>query len=268
MSKKSHYIIFVAVVLLVVVLLNLPTHAVRGLKIAISGLFLPMFGLAASTHQVVARTEESLGSKKDLLEHFNALKTENQSLKIQVAQDANILLENGRLHRLLNSPPPIRCNYRAARVIAREPSIWWHSVWIDLGSQDGVRTNAAVMAPDGLAGLVRNVAKTRSQVFLLGDASMQISVKIGTNGETGVVMPSSPSTQDYNMLDLGYLSGPGAIHPGDRVVTWEAGGVIPGGIPVGQVVDSQTNGYATTVVGRVRLSVDLGALEEVWVITQ
>ena len=49
MLNKQHYITLVLVVLLVAALLGLPSRTADRLKLAISGLFLPLIGLAAAS---------------------------------------------------------------------------------------------------------------------------------------------------------------------------------------------------------------------------
>ena len=254
-------------VLLVVVLLNLPTQTVTKLKLAVSGLFLPLFGLAASSREATTRAGDALLSKRDLLREIKELGASNQVLNLQLLQTAEVWRENGRLSQMLNTARQRPWKLRMARVIAREPTTWWRSVWIDLGSRDGMRTNLAVLTPDCfLVGKVQTVGETRSQILLLGDPGLRVSVLAGTNNESGVVISISTSPRGNNLMDLAYLSAASRIHPGDKAITSGVGGVFPGGIPVGQVVDLQPQDNGLSMAARVRLFADLTALEEVWVI--
>ena len=63
MLKKPHYIILVLVVLLVIVFLKLPSETMGKVKLAISGLFLPLFGLTGSVHEFSAQSRDSLVAK-------------------------------------------------------------------------------------------------------------------------------------------------------------------------------------------------------------
>jgi rod shape-determining protein MreC len=263
--KKSHYIILIFVVVLVVVLLNLPAPTVSKLKLDVSGLFLPLFGLAASTHDALSKGSETLVTKRELLRENEALRTSNAVLTIQERQMAEIWRENDQLRQMLNMQRQKPWKLRMARVIAREPTSWWRSVWIDLGSGDGVRTNCAVLTPDGLVGKVQSVGATRSQVLLLGDPGLQVSVMDETNKETGVLMSALSNPRENNMVDLEYLAATSKVRPGDRILTW-AGGVFTNGIPVGRVVDMRPKDNGLSTEGRVQLFADMGALEEVWVI--
>jgi rod shape-determining protein MreC len=268
MLKKPQYITLVLVVLLVVVLLNLPSQTSGRLKLAISGLsFLPLFGLATSTHQASAKIGDTLVSKADLLRDNAQLRASNQVLSLQLQQTAEARRRLEELGRFLNNPMLKTWKMRLATIIAREPTSWWNCVWIDRGTRDGVAANFPVLTPDGLVGKVALAGETRSQVVLLGDAALRVSVRVGASNEVGVLMVASSSPREKNMIDLTCLSGASHVAAGDKVVTSGEGGVFPSGIPVGAVVDvfPQDNGLSKQV--RVKLFADLGALEDVWVIT-
>jgi rod shape-determining protein MreC len=269
MLKKSQYITLVLVVLLVVVLLSLPRRTADGLKLAISGLFLPLFGLAASTHEAVAKMGNGLTPRGELLRERDTLRTNNQLLTIQLQAAANALRENDQFRQMLKIPPPKQGTLQFARVIARDSETWWRSVWIDLGSRTtpGMRTNLPVLTAEGLVGKVVAVGETRSQVLLLGDPGLRVAVLVGPGGLNGTLTAGSSWMRENNMLDIENLFGESAdrIHPGDEVVTWGEGGVFPGGIPVGKVVDVPRKDYGTATEARVRPSAHLDALQNVWV---
>jgi rod shape-determining protein MreC len=240
-----------------------------GLKHAIRGLLLPSIGLAASFHEATARAGNALTSKEELLRENAGLRTNNRLLTIQLQRASNALQEYGQIQRMLKVPRPKQGTLQLARVIARDPETWWRSVWIDAGSQTpGMRTNLAVLTAEGLVGKVVSVGATGSQVKLLGDPGLWVAVLVGTNRLNGTLSAGSTEARENNLLDIGNLFGEGTdrtVRPGDEVVTWGAGGVFPGGIPVGRVVDVPQKDNGVTTEARVRLSADLDALEYVWV---
>ncbi|HEX3720599.1 MAG TPA: rod shape-determining protein MreC [Verrucomicrobiae bacterium] len=265
MLKKSHYIVLVVVVLVVVVLLKLPVETMGKVKLAISGLFLPLFGLAGSTHELVADAENGLIPRRELLRQIDQLRRIDQEQKIQLEQDAALWNENARLRAAERWPGQARWKVKLARVIARDPANWWRSVELDLGSRDGVRTNLPVMTADGLVGRVQSVSTTRCQVILLGNPNLRVAAIVGTNYETGIISAGSSLPQDQGMIGLDLLSGNSEVYPGQNVVTWGAGGVFPYGIPIGKIVDSRAKEYGLSMEARVKLAANLDALEEVWV---
>jgi rod shape-determining protein MreC len=264
MLKKSHYIFLVCVVLLVLALLQWPGGAVSKLKLAISGLFLPLFGLSNSTHEWLGQASEGAVSKRELLRQNEQLRQDNQELQIQLQQQAAIAAENARLRSELGWTRQTRWRVKLARVIVRDPSNWWRSLEIDLGARDGVRPNVAVLTSDGLVGKVQSVGETRSQVVLLGDPNLRVSAMI-TNGETGIIAASSSASLGEGMIGMDFLSGASSAQPGQSVVTWGAGGVFPPGIPIGKIVDLQPKEYGLATEARVKLAANMSALQEVWV---
>jgi rod shape-determining protein MreC len=256
------------VVVLVVVLMKLPTGTMGKVKLAVSGLFLPLFGLSGSVHAMTAKVEGSLTPKTSLTRQIEDLRHENQQLKIQVLQDAAIWNENARLRSLVAWPGQSTWKVHLARIIARDPANWWHTAQIDLGSRDGVKPNYAVMTSDGLVGKVQSVGQTRSQIVLLGSPELRVGAVAQsnpTNGEPGVIATGTSSPQENDMVDLEYLSGTSSLRPGAIVSTSGDGGIFPANIPIGKVVDVRQRDYGMATEARVKLWANMGALQEVWV---
>ena len=154
---------------------------------------------------------------------------------------------------------------KLANVITRDPANWWQTVQINLGSRDGLQTNLPVLTADGLVGRVSAVGYTRSQVVLIGDPSCRISVMVENPAhDMGIIGASGPL--DTSLVDLTYLSGRASLKSGQNVFTSGLGGVFPKGIPVGQVVDSRPVEFGLYTEARVKLAVNLGALDQVWVL--
>jgi len=270
MLKKPHYIVVILVVLAVVILFKLPGQTVGRFKLAISGLFLPLFGLAGSTHEASLQARGVFVSRRQLVDEVEELKRQNDQLQFRLQQERETEFENERLRAALGWARKGPWQTRLARIIARDPANWWRAAQIDLGRRDGMKPNLPVVTGAGLVGKISSVGETRSQVVLLGDPNLRVAAEIllgRTNIETGVIMSTSTGPQENNMVDLGYLSGGSAIAPGQSVETW-GGGVFPSGIPIGRIVDVQTTDYGLSKEARVQLWASMNALEEVWVILQ
>jgi len=235
-------------------------------KLAISGLFLPLFGLTGSAQQLAGHAEETFLTKGQLERQNEELRRQNQELKIHLQQDTAVWNENERLRNLVGWPRQAPWKVRLAKIIARDPANWWRSVEIDLGSRDGVKANAPVLTPEGLVGRVQAINATRSQVILLGNPDLRVAAAVRPNGETGVINTSSSNPQENNMVDLDYLSGTSTVRPGQNVVTWGEGGIFPANIPIGYVVDLRAKEFGLATEARVKLWADMGSLQEVWVI--
>ncbi len=102
-------------------------------------------------------------------------------------------------------------------------------------------------------------------MVLLGDPYCRVSALVENPAhDIGVISASGPL--DTSLVELTYLSGNAVLKPGQNVVTSGDGGIYPRGIPIGQIVDSQTVEFGLYTEARVKLSANLGALEQVWVL--
>jgi rod shape-determining protein MreC len=269
MLKRPHFIALGLVALLALIILNLPHQAASHIKLAIGGLFLPLFGLSKSSQQLARQAGDAVTTRAELLRQNEQLRRTNQALQLLASQADATLQENNRLRDLLNwqRQSPWNDRLRLASVIARDPANWWQIVQIDLGSRDGIKTDLPVLGATGeLVGRVSSVSLTRSEVMLVGDANCRISARIEKNGQTGIIIGGA-STVDHTLVTLSYLSGVGNAKPGQSVVT-SGMGIFPGGIRVGQLAEEShmtEQGFAEVTV---KLWADPGALDEVWVLLQ
>lgn len=268
MLKRPHYIALGVVILFTFVLLKLPTRAAVNVKLAISGVFLPLFGMAGSLGDLAENSSYSLLSRRELIRQLQWQHKTNQLSLLYFRQAEEWKRENDRLRNYFNIPQQNPFKLKMARVVARDPVNWWKTITIDRGSRDGVLTNAAVVTPEGLVGRVSGVSFAQSQVVLVGDPDCRVSVLVGEDKsrEQGVIAPASSSPLDHALVDLSYLSRNSKLAPGQSVVTSGMGGVFPKGIVVGQIADSRSMGYGLYKEAQVRLAVNMNRLEEVFVL--
>jgi rod shape-determining protein MreC len=265
MFRKKHYLALGAVTLVALLILSLPPRATVRLKLAVGSWFLPLFGLANSTQQLPADLADSVLPRRELLQQIDRLRRTNEVFQVQALQAAALARENDQLHSLLGWQQHAPWKLKLASVVLRDPANWWRTLEIDLGSRDGIRENLPVLTADGLVGRISSVGYTRSQVVLIGDPNCRVSALVDNPGrDTGII--SASGLLDTSLVELTYLSGGANLKPGQNVFTSGLGGVFPKGIPLGQVVDSRPVEFGLYTEARVKLSVNLGALEQVWVL--
>jgi rod shape-determining protein MreC len=267
MLKRPQYIVLGLVVLLALVVLNLPARTATRLKLAVGGLFLPLFGLAGAGQQTAVRATDAVVSRAELARQNESLRRENQQLRLQTMQAEETARENARLRQLFQwqQQSYSKSRLKLARVVLRDPANWWRTVQIDLGSKHGLTNNLPVLTTDGLAGRISSVSLTHAQVVLIGDPNCKVSALVqNETRDTGVIGASDPL--DSSLVELSHLSRTANLKPGQNVVTSGLGGIFPAGIPIGKIVDSHTVEYGLYMEARVKLNVNPGALEEVWVL--
>lgn len=272
MLKKPHYITLGLVGLLALIFLGLPQHTASQIKLAIGGLFLPLFGLSKSAQQLTREAGNALVPRSELTRQNELLRQTNEVYRIHAMQAEALLRENERLRRQLNwrqEAPQSLWNLKLARIVGHDPANWWHTLRIDLGSRDGIRTNMSVIVPEGFVGRVSAVGLTTSQVMLIGNQNCKVSavVEAGKTPELGVITGGAGPI-DNSLVTLSYLASPGNLKPGQTVRSSGDGGLTRGGIVIGQIAESPRQvdiGYSEV---RVKLAVNLSSLEEVWVLMQ
>jgi len=257
MFRKSHYITFGVVAIVALVLLNLPGRASNRLKLAIGGLFVPLFGLKAAAQQ-------SLGGGGNT----------NDANRVLAFQNQELLRENERLRKLVGWQQQTVWKMKLGKVVLQEPANWWRSVQIDLGSRDGIRENLTVVTQDGLVGRIGAVGYATSRVILVSDPNFRVSAAVVESKEQGIVGFREPGIigpigpLEHSIVEMNCFERTTNVKPGQMVVTSDLGGsgLFKKGIKIGVITDAGPVEYGLYTQARVKLFVNLTALEEVWVI--
>lgn len=165
----------------------------------------------------------------------------------------------------------------AAQVILRDPTLWYQTVNIDKGSDDGVASHDPVTADGALVGEVSEVAANASVVSLITDHTVSVTARVtDTNGDTGELVPAVGSP---NQLVLQYLQAPnpGQVQngpqPGQLVMTsgFRSGvgdSYYPANIPIGWVAQFNENNLLNNGEVPVTPAADLRHFDVVQVLTQ
>ena len=142
--------------------------------------------------------------------------------------------ENDELRELLGLADREDLEVVAARTVSLSPSVFEWTITIDVGSNDGVERDMPVINGDGLVGRVLQVTPNASRVLLAIDPHFSAAIRSARTAEVGTVDGRGGEPMLLAPLD------PGAdIEVGDEIVTSSyQGGVFPGGIPIGTVLDA------------------------------
>jgi rod shape-determining protein MreC len=189
-----------------------------------------------------------------------ALRIENDSLKVAIAQLQSKAAEADRLAELLS----FRSSHKdvpmlGARVIGASAGTASRTVEIDRGERDGIRRDMAVITPDGAVGKVIEVSRDNAQVLLLTDkdggaGAMLIESRI----QSPVVGTGEP------LLSMKYVANDDKVNVGERVVTSGMDKIFPRDIPVGAVLEIKPGTPFKTIL--LRPAAKLDRLEDVLVL--
>jgi len=188
----------------------------------------------------------------------NLLKEQLSALKNRLAQLDEVLAENERLKKLLGFKRDLEYKSISAKVIGRDPSNWTSIIYIDKGSQDGIKKYMAVFADKGLVGRVIEAGPSSAKVMFITDPDSSTGVIIQRTRHDGLLYGTL--TRQCHMA---YLSLDADVWPGDLVVSSGLGETIPKGLLVGTVEDvfiDKSRLYQTAIV---KPAVDFSKIEEV-----
>src|SRR3989442_681407 len=86
MLKRPHYIALGVVIVGTLGLLKLPSRAAANLKLAVSGMFLPLFGAAGSAEDLADKASYALLPRRELVRQIELLQKTNQLWQIHFRQ--------------------------------------------------------------------------------------------------------------------------------------------------------------------------------------
>ena len=180
-------------------------------------------------------TLDAKGQLKDVRKERDELRSQLVATQAKL-RDAGQLKAQELLDREvgLGDNAPVR-----ARVIAKDPNLWFDQVTIDKGSGSGIERNQAVINGQGLVGRVTEVTGSTAIVTLITNHTTQIGGKVSDSGVQGLVGVEAGHPTDLVLDDL---SGKDVVTRGQIVVTAGTTSKVdrfpspyPRNIPIGRV---------------------------------
>jgi rod shape-determining protein MreC len=202
------------------------------------------------------------------------LRKQVQQLETEVAEYHSAYIQNAQLTKEVDLDQSIGiANYHpvGANVIGRDPTLWYQTITIDKGSDDGVAMNDPALGDGALVGDVTTVDPSVSIVTLITDHSFAVAAQVlDASGDTGVL---EPAVGNPNQLLLQDLPSRAPITVGEQVVTagFKSGplqSLYPAGIPIGQVSNAGQNQLLNNNQVQVAPSADLRHLDQVQILTR
>lgn len=206
--------------------------------------------------------------------NFRSTARENEQLRERLTQVETELhtaqqaaAENERLRALLNLNEQSDIKKVPARVIARDPSVWFNTITINRGTSSGIAVNMPVVTPGGIVGRIITVSPWASQVMLITDEKAGAGAVVGQLGQSGA-LGSIRGRADLGaaLIEMRYVSGLEKVENGDYVMTTGQDGIYPPGLNVGRVVEVKSGTATTAHQILIQPGAQLDHLEEVAVL--
>ena len=227
---------FCSVVMLVID--RLDNAALSSARDGLEELVAPAFGLASRPAKWVGRAVARVHAYVGLTEELERLELENAQLKRWEWTARRLERKLARLRTLLNAVEDPELGYVTARVIADTRGPFVRSILVNAGKNHGVRAGLAVIDSNGLVGRTVEAGASTARVLLVTDLNSRVPVLVGPGGVRAVLSGNNQGSPTLSFLPVN-----ARVRSGDLVVTSGHGGLLPRGLPIG-VVEETDDGQA------------------------
>jgi len=189
------------------------------------------------------------------------LRSEIEHMKLEQAR----LDEDAKMARRIQTLLAFKEQYLestvAAQVIGTSGSDQSRVLYIDKGSDDGIKPDMAVITPTGIVGKIVQVSPSSAQVLPINDQLSGVGAALKDSRLQGILKGAANGT-----TTLQYIMSDEPVKPGEPVITSGGDRIFPKGLQVGTVASVEP-GKDLFLNIRVIPSARLDRLEEVLVIT-
>jgi rod shape-determining protein MreC len=199
---------------------------------------------------------------------YEHLTVRRDSATLRGVDETALRLENDRLRALLGLGSRLRTGFVPAEALQQigHPEDIVTTLTLSAGSNAGVTEYSAVVAPEGIVGIVQKVDPTMSLAIVFSHPDFRVSAMTADGSAFGIVYPRIGSGSEHYMLEMRNVLSRTALRPGTEIVSSGLGGTYPKGIDIGTVISGTktSEGWATYLV---RPSVNPAHVTSVMIIT-
>jgi len=216
----------VACVLLSLVALVLPAP----LRTSIAG------GLRGTVVVPLAELQERAEVSRRAVLLYDASLRVADSVRLQASQAEVVAAENDRLRRLLGLGAALKWGFVPAEALHGRGLGDDYTMTLAVGRNEGVEPFSAVVAPEGLVGMIEAVDARSSVAIVWPHPDFRVSAMSADGTAFGIVYPHLGPGATRFLLELRGVAFRNELRPGTLIVSAGLGGVYPKGIPVGTVI--------------------------------
>lgn len=210
----------------------------------------PVLEALSQPSSTVAAMVEEIRALTDLRSENDRLRADNARLLQWQAVARSLEQENLVFKELLSLVDTPRPSFITARVIGDAGGAFVRTVLLNAGSDDGIRVGQAAINAEGLVGRVVETGRRSARILLITDLNSRIPVVVERTRVPAILAGDNSYHPSLAFTPVNAL-----FEQGERIVTSGHGGMLPPGLPVGEVV------AAVGGVARVRPYVNWSTLE-------
>ncbi len=217
---------------------------------------------------ITANIKNLFKDKELVISENEKLKTENETLKYSLLESQKILDENDSLKQQLEIKKAfVHFKIKTSKIVYREHDNWTQTFKIDIGTNDGVKKDQAVVHTEGLVGYISATSENESVVTTILDPSTSVSVNISTINEPAI-LKGDLSLKSENKLSLTSIPLDAQISINDMLYTSGLGNMYSASIPVGKIVEIKKNKNDINRSAIVEPCVSIRTISEVGVVVE
>lgn len=229
-------------VLVALVLLILPDAPRAGIAGTIRG---------SIVAPLVATQQRAGLARRAFVEHDSLVRIADSIIQRSQRLDANAA-ENDRLRRLLGLGRALRWGFVPAEALVGRGMGDDHTLVLSAGRRAGIERLSAVVAAEGLVGVVQDVDELSSVAITWPHPDFRVSVTSADGAAFGIVAAYQGQGDEGYLLELRGVPFRAQIRAGTPIVSSGLGGIFPRGILVGTVLRQldATSGWTRTYLVR------------------
>jgi rod shape-determining protein MreC len=208
---------------------------------------------------IISEKRNNLVQYLSLKEINQQLVLENLKLKNQITSSGTISSKNLKKENFLKT---MRYGYISANVINNSVNKQYNYITINKGILDGIETDMAVIAADGVVGLVESVSDNYAVVISLLNRNLKVSAKFKKNDYFGSFEWTG---KNYRQAILNEIPLHVDVVKGDTIVTSGFSALFPEGVPLA-TVENFTIRSGTFFTIDLKITTDFKRLNNVYVI--
>lgn len=231
--------------------------------------------IASPFRSAGAAITETVSGWVDYFTEFDALKEENEQLKLEIAEMETAIRqaekdseENERLRKLLDLREQRRdLHFESARIVESDSSNWESVLTVNKGTAQDVAVGDCVVTETGyLVGVVTDAGLNWSTIRTILDSDTSIGATVFRSGQNAVAQGDF-ALMGQGRLMLNYLGADPDVVAGDLIVTSGLGDYFPSQLVIGTVESVSTGDDGLAQYAVITPSVSLDDLTQVFIVT-
>lgn len=220
-------------------------------------------GRMASSVYKTANHVTSYFSLREINDDLNRRNTELLAEIVSLNERIDRLTEQGYTDTLVADSGVRHFDFTVAHVISNSIAHPFNYITINKGEDDGIKPELGVIDRNGVVGIVSNVGASSSRVISLLNPHFRLSCKIKGTDYFGSLVWGGERPDEALLEELPRHT---RFEPGDTIVTSGYSAVFPAGLPVGIVMDDDTDKNQNFFTLKIRLLADFTTLGNVQVV--